>query len=395
MKQAVILADTVTGNTTNTPTPLLQVCGRPFIAYQIENLRRHGIKNILLVVGHYKESYLKYFEKSPTSGLQIELVADIPSAGTANALRHAQDLLDERFFLLNGNSYFDFNLLDLTTDRRNIARIALHRFQWASQYEKASLEGDEIVQFGDRSSNGEELINAGVYWLDRKILNEMDEKSICIETDIFPKLAKDGRLGGSIYNGAFIDIGKPDDLKRAQKLIPEWRRRPAAFLDRDGIINHDTGYVWQQKNYKWIEGSNRAIKRLNDLGYYVFVVTNQAGVARGLYSAADVERLHSYVNETLRQSGAHVDAFYYCPHHPDFGNEQYRQHCDCRKPRPGMLVRAMNEWPIDLSQSFMIGDRDSDMDAAEAAGVPLKRLFLGGDIEAAMAEIAPPFARPS
>ncbi|MEL0113114.1 MAG: HAD-IIIA family hydrolase, partial [Rickettsiales bacterium] len=104
-----------------------------------------------------------------------------------------------------------------------------------------------------------------------------------------------------------------------------WQRRPAAFLDRDGIVNHDTGYVWRKEDYKWMEGIGPAIKRLNDLGYYVFIVTNQAGVARGLYRTEDIERLHRHVNETLKRQGAHIDAFYYCPHHPDFGHNEYRR----------------------------------------------------------------------
>ena len=167
-------------------------------------------------------------------------------------------------------------------------------------------------------------------------------------------------------------------------------RRPAAFLDRDGIINHDTGYVWKPEKYKWMEGSIHAIKRLNDLGYYVFVVTNQAGVARGLYREDDIRSLHSYINEFLQESGAHIDAFYWCPHHPDFGDDIYRQHCNCRKPKPGMLLQAMSEWPVDLNRSFMIGDKDTDIQAGKAAGVPLRHLFLGGSIQRTFERIAPP-----
>ena len=397
MKQAVILAGGMGRRlgalTANTPKPLLRVGDRPFLDYLIEHLRRHGAEHIVLLVGPHEAQYQRYFDERPTFGLQINLVADLPTAGTGGALRHARNVLKERFLLLNGDSYFDFNLLQLLEGDTGIARIALRHVPNTSRYGQVLLDGDRIIGFGEKSSTGEGLINGGVYWLDREILHELGENSVSIENDIFPRLAINGRLTGAIYNGPFIDIGVPDALARAQNLMPKWRRRPAAFLDRDGIINHDTGYVWQRENYKWMEGADRAIKRLNDLGYYVFVVTNQAGVARGLYSAADVEHLHAYINQTLRRGSAHVDQFYYCPHHPDFGDEQYRQDCNCRKPHPGMLLRAMEEWPIDLSRSFMIGDKDSDMEAAEAADIPVKRLFLGGDIEAAISEIAPPFKR--
>ena len=397
MKQAVILAGGMGTRlgplTANTPKPLLPVADRPFIDYLIEHLARHGAEHIVLLVGPHEAHYRRHFDKQTNLDLRIDYVADDPPAGTGGALRYARELLEERFLLLNGDSYFDFNLLDLTGSQTDLARIALRHVPDASRYGQISLDGDRVMQFDEKSAGGAGVINAGVYWLHQSILDELDDGAVSIERHIFPSLAERGDLQGSAYDGAFIDIGIPDDFTRAQSLMPDWRRRPAAFLDRDGIINHDTGYVWRQEEYKWMEGSARAIKRLNDLGYYVFVVTNQAGVARGLYRTSDVERLHAYINDTLRPQGAHIDAFYFCPHHPDFGDSEYRQHCNCRKPNPGMLLRAMEEWPVDLSRSFMIGDKQTDMQAAEAAGVPASRLFLQGDIEAAMAEIAPPISR--
>ena len=167
-------------------------------------------------------------------------------------------------------------------------------------------------------------------------------------------------------------------------------QKPAAFLDRDGVINHDHGYVWRQEDYEWVEGIDRAIKYLNDLQYFVFVVTNQSGVARGLYKIEHIERLHEYIKNKLNRKGAHIDAFYYCPHHPNFGVAEHRTTCTCRKPKPGMLLRAMREWPVDLSRSFLIGDKQTDIQAAQAAGVPKSRLFLGGDVEAAIKKLASP-----
>ena len=116
------------------------------------------------------------------------------------------------------------------------------------------------------------------------------------------------------------------------------------------------------EDFKWIKGAKKAIRLLNDRGYWVFVVTNQAGIARGYFKNADVERLHRWMNAQLRKSGAHIDRFYYCPHHPDFGEQ-----CDCRKPKPGMLLRAFNEWSVEPSGSFLIGDKVTDLQAAEHA----------------------------
>ena len=171
------------------------------------------------------------------------------------------------------------------------------------------------------------------------------------------------------------------------------QRRPAAFLDRDGVLNHDTGYVYRPDQFEWILGAREAVKRLNDDGYYTFVVTNQAGVAHGLYEEADIHRLHEWVNAELRRSGARIDAFFHCPYHPEGKVEAYRRASDVRKPGPGMLLRARAEWPVDWSRSFLIGDRDSDIAAATAAGIPGHK-FGGGDLLAFLVSsaLAPPAA---
>ena len=394
LRQAVILAGGMGTRlgalTANTPKPLLKVGGQPFVEYLLKHLTRHGVEHIVLLVGPHESHYRQHFRTNSNSNVQVDFVSDIPPAGTGGALRYARNLLDDRFLLLNGDSYFDFNLLDLTADQGTTARIALRRVADTARYGHISLEGERVLKFEEKSKGGEGLINAGVYWLHRSIVDELKDGVVSIESQVFPKLAENGRLTASAYDGAFIDIGVPEDLNRAQSLMPDWQRRPAAFLDRDGIINHDTGYVWRREEYQWIAGADRAIKRLNDLGYYVFVVTNQAGVARGLYRTSDVEALHTYINETLRRKGAHIDAFYYCPFHPDFGGTELQKYRNWRKPKPGMLLRAMEEWPVDLARSFMIGDKETDMQAADAAGVPNKRLFIEGDVEAAMAAIAPP-----
>ncbi|MCZ7660879.1 MAG: HAD family hydrolase [Xanthobacteraceae bacterium] len=162
--------------------------------------------------------------------------------------------------------------------------------------------------------------------------------------------------------------------------------RPAVFLDRDGVLNRDTGYVHRPEDFVWTEGAQAAVKRLNDAGYLVIVVTNQAGVARGYYAEESVHALHRFINAALRAAGAHVDAFYYCPHHPDGTVARYARACDSRKPGAGMIARALREWPIDRARSLLIGDKDIDMEAARRAGVPGYQ-FPGGDLEAFVARL--------
>lgn len=161
------------------------------------------------------------------------------------------------------------------------------------------------------------------------------------------------------------------------------RTRPAAFLDRDGVLNEDTGFVHRIADFRWLDGAESAVKSLNDRGYFVFVITNQSGVARGFFPAEAVERLHQWMNDELAKLGAHVDAFYYCPHHPTAGTSCFTRPCDCRKPAPGMLLRAMAEWPVDREASFLLGDQARDLEAARRAGLRSVR-FSGGNLRDAI-----------
>lgn len=157
--------------------------------------------------------------------------------------------------------------------------------------------------------------------------------------------------------------------------------RPAAFLDRDGVLNVDKGYIHRAQDFVWIAGAKQAVKQLNGAGYFVFVVSNQSGIARGLYGAAEVEALHRWINDELAVEGAHIDRFYYCPHHPEGVVAEYAIVCDCRKPAPGLLLQAMREWPVEREGSFMIGDKAIDMEAAAAAGVAGFRFHPGDNLE--------------
>lgn len=142
--------------------------------------------------------------------------------------------------------------------------------------------------------------------------------------------------------------------------------RPAAFLDRDGVLNVDHGYAHRPEQLDWIEGAPEAVRLLNEAGYYVIVVTNQSGVARGYFDEGAILRFHQHMQDRLANYGARIDAFYYCPHHPRGSVKEFAIACACRKPLPGLLEQAAGDWPIDLTKSFLIGDRDHDVAAAEA-----------------------------
>lgn len=180
------------------------------------------------------------------------------------------------------------------------------------------------------------------------------------------------------YDGLFVDIGVPEDYASVQAV--RFSQRPAVFFDRDGVLNHDSGYVHKIKDFRWIEGAIAAVKRVNDTDAYSFVVTNQAGVAHGFYLENDVRTLHDWVGEQLAPHGAHIDDFRYCPHHPEGTKPGYQLDCPWRKPRSGMIRDLLDCWPIDLERSVLIGDKDSDVAAASSLNIRASK-FCGGNLD--------------
>ncbi len=371
------------------PKPLVDVGGKPFIRYLIAALRRHGFDDIVLLVGPFVRAYEELLGDGSALGVKLTLVPEDPPADTAGALLYATAHLESHFLVMNGDSFLDFNPLDLVSRPSAspwLAWIALREVEDIGRYGAVRLDGDRLTAFGEKAGTGRGLINAGIYWLKREILVEVGKAPASMERDVLPRLVARGLVSGAVYDGRFIDIGIPEDLAAADRLMPEWERRPAAFLDRDGVLNHDSGYTHRKEDFVWIDGAKAAIKRLNDRGWFVFVVTNQSGIARGLYRPDDVVRLHQWMNEELGRDGAHIDAFYFCPHHPDGTTGDYGRACDCRKPAPGMLLQAMREWPVRRDDSFMIGDKDIDMAAAKNAGVAGILFESGNNLDTVVAE---------
>jgi D-glycero-D-manno-heptose 1,7-bisphosphate phosphatase len=372
--------------TSDTPKPLLDCGGRPFLAWILRELSRFGISEVILLAGYKSElveTFLQQAQRWLPKSLSIRMSVEPFRAGTGGALWHARDLLDEFFLLINGDSWFDTNLArlfgGLTNNSPEIGRVMLRSMNDSSRYGSVELSAGKITAFGEKTGlRNPGLINAGIYLFSRKVLDFI-QPDCSLEKDVLPVLASSEMLSGVVLDGYFIDIGVPEDYARAGLELPSRLNRSAVFFDRDGVINEDTGWVGSIDRFQWTDGAKEALQFVNDMGFHAFVVTNQAGVARGLYHESDVVTLHAFVAEELRRFGGTIDDVRFCPDHPDAVISRYRRTSSFRKPAPGMILDLMAKWNVRVERSILIGDKVSDVQAAEAAGIS-GYLYEGGNL---------------
>jgi D-glycero-D-manno-heptose 1,7-bisphosphate phosphatase len=376
--------------TAATPKPILPCGDRPFLAWLLRELIRFGIEDFVLMAGHLAgeiEAVLPAIEVRLPRKVRLRLVVEPAPAGTGGALQHAAAHLDEQFLLCNGDSMLDFNLARLLADAARdggghppaLGRMVLRRLEDASRYGVVDLECGRVTAFRERGEAGAPgLINAGISLLDRRILDDI--APVCsLEREVMPALASRGALRGTVGSGYFIDIGVPEDFARAQQEVPARLRRSALFLDRDGVINIDHGWVGTRERFEWMPGAIEAIRAASDAGFHVFVVTNQSGIARGHYTEQDLAALHRWMTAEIRRHGGTIDDIRYCPIHPEAPLERYRGDSDWRKPGPGMLLDLIAKWELDPARCLLVGDQPTDLQAAAAAGIAGHH-FRGGDL---------------
>jgi len=375
--QCVVLMSALAADT---PAAWLAIDGRPFLDYLLLEAWRFGFRKVLLIAdggGSRARAALDASRIGEQTHLSID-VLEAPGAGTGGALHAARDRLDERFLLLDGQCWFDFNWLSLVTAEGAedaIATLALRAFEGRSRRKPVKIDGSVVRALGGEPGRG--IASAGVSLVSSRVLEHVSP-ACGLEDDVLPRLARRGAVHGLLAAGGFIDIAEPADRAVAGRVLSQARRRPAVFLDRDGTLNQDAGYVHRVEEFRWLPGAANTVRRLNDGGYYVFVVTNQSGVARGLFDEAAVAKLHAFMNDELRAAGAHIDDMRCCPHHPDAEVAAYRVACSCRKPAPGMILDLMRCWPIVEDNSIMIGDNEIDSAAGRNAGIASAIVPPGG-----------------
>lgn len=351
------------------PKPMAPVDGRPFLRYILDDLIQKGVTRVVLAVGYLKEIIIDYFGNSYRGIEIIYSIEDTPLL-TGGAVKKAlEKCIADTVFVVNGDTYFDVELSGMKSFKKRsgvkcvIAATYMYDF---SRYGTLNLDKNSIIlSFEEKKQLEKGIINGGIYLLDRNYLDDVDKDIFSLEKEVFESRVKKHEFAAFISNGYFIDIGIPEDYKKAQDDFKD--KHPlmkAVFFDRDGTLNVDTRYLHKKEDMILVEGMPEFVKKWNDWGYKVIVVTNQSGIARGLYSIEHMKGLHQYMNEKLSEFGAHIDAFYFCPHHPDFTGK-----CDCRKPASGMIEAAIREFDLKPEYCLLFGDSETDIIAAENVGV--------------------------
>lgn len=351
--------------------PMAPVAGRPFLRFIMDQLAAAGIERAVVADGYRKEQIEGFFGGS-YRGMDVTYSPEEDPLFTGGAVKQALTRCQgDWVFVMNGDTWLDADFAAMEAVAASAsatvkAVVAVKRMRGFERYGTVDVSAEgALTAFHEKRPCEEGLINAGVYLVRRSSLDSMPER-FSLESDYFERVVGDGALRAVECGGGFIDIGVPGDYELAQTMLaPLARGWRLAMFDRDGTINVDTGHLFEPEKLELIPSTVDIMARYAaDPGYKVVVVTNQAGIAKGLYTEDDMRALHRYMGEELEKRGARVDAWYFCPHHPD-----YTGPCECRKPAPGMLLAAMRDFDADPTKCVMYGDKPSDEAAAKAAGV--------------------------
>ncbi len=385
------------------PKSLVPVGDKPLLAHQFEMLARHGIQRVTLLCGYRAAVIREFCGDGSRWGLQITCIEDPVPLGTAGAVIASLAQLPQEFIVLYGDTMVNVDLKRLCAAHAASgaqATLLLHPndHPWDSDLVETDTHGRVVAIHGyphPESSVLPNRVNAALYILKASALAAfaVPDEPLDFAKHVFPALVQRGvHLHGYRSPEYIKDAGTPERLDCVER---DWKSgkvayssldvtRPAVFLDRDGTINEEIPYLSRPEEFKLIPGAAAAIRILRDAGYRVVVVTNQPVIARGECTVEDVNRIHDRMETDLSREGAFIDGIYFCPHHPDKGFKGERAElkfdCDCRKPRDGMVRRAVEELNLDLSRSWLVGDRSSDIQLAHNCGIPsiLLRTGAGG-----------------
>lgn len=388
------------------PKPMIKIEDKPILEHEVECLRDQGFKDLILTVSHLGNIIMDYFgdgsKISPVTGkpfgVHIEYYFEQEPLGNAGALFKIKEKLSEDFLLLNADAMFDvdFNRF-VSFHKAHGGLVTLFTHPNSHPYDSGLIIADEngqverwLAKEDERPEFYRNRVNAGIHVISPEILNtDISTSKIDLDRQLLKPLSGTGKMFCYDSPEYVKDMGTPERYRSVCEDYKAGRvkgknlqnKQKAIFLDRDGTINKYVGFLRNIDDFELIDGVADAIKAINTMGYLAIVVTNQPVIARGEVSYEELDEIHNKMETLLGKEGAYVDAIYYCPHHPHKGYEGERKElkidCECRKPKPGMLLDAAKRFNIDLNFSWMIGDGENDIVAGKKAGC--KTALIGNE----------------
>lgn len=386
------------------PKPMIKIAGVPVLEREIESLRQQGFDDLILTVGYLGGVIQNYFGDgsgiSPATGkpfgVKIKYFVEDTPLGNAGALFKIKDELTEDFLLLNADAVFDvdFNrFVSYHKERGGLATLFTHPN--SHPYDSGLIVTDDngaVVNWyakeDERPAYYHNRVNAGLHVLSPKVLEKIiDTPKVDLDRQILKPLVGTGVMFAYDSPEYVKDMGTPDRYESVCRDFENGivtqknllHRQKAIFLDRDGTINEYVGFLRNASDMKLLPKVGEAVKLINASGYLAIVASNQPVIARGETTVEELDGIHAKMETLLGEDGAYLDGLYYCPHHPDKGfageRPEYKIVCDCRKPKPGLLIKAAEKFNIDLSLSYMIGDRGTDVECGKNAGC--KTAYIG------------------
>ena len=379
------------------PKPMIKIEGKPVLEHEIMCLKEQGFTDIIMTVSHLGNIIMDYFGDGSKFGVNIEYYFEEEPLGNAGALFRIKDKLTEDFLLLNADAVFDIDFNRFVEyHNSHDGLVTLFTHPNSHPYDSGIVVADEngaVLQWLAKEDERPEFyrnrVNAGLHVLSPKVLEvEINTPKVDLDRQLLKPLAGTGKM--FVYDSPEYvkDMGTPERYESVCRDFREGKvqsknlhnKQKAIFLDRDGVINKYVGFLRNIDEFELLEGVSEAIKRINDSGYLAIVVTNQPVIARGEVTYEELTEIHHKMETLLGQDGAYLDEIYYCPHHPHKGYEgevpELKIECECRKPKPGMLLQAAKDFNIDLEKSWMVGDSDTDIEAGKNAGC---QTFLVGE----------------
>lgn len=389
----------------NIPKPLIPINNTPVLEREIISLRDQGFTDIILTIGYMAEKIKYYFGDGSKLGVNISYFVEEKPLGNAGALFFLD--LKEDFLLLNADAVFDvdFNRM-VEFHKKHGGLVTLFTHPNSHPYDSGLIVAGEngevekwLAKEDERPEYYKNRVNAGLHVISPRALELSgtkkedigDGKKVDLDRQILKPLCGTGKMFCYDSPEYVKDMGTPERFRAVEEDYRKGvvsaknlkNKQKAIFLDRDGTINKYVGFLRKEEEFELLPGVADAVRKINQSGFLAIVVTNQPVIARGEVTFEGLDTIHNKMETLLGKEGAYLDAIYFCPHHPHKGYEgevaELKIECDCRKPKPGMLIKAAEDFNINLSQSFMVGDGENDIKAGKAAGC--KTVLLNTECE--------------